>query len=80
MMNAVSSQEGRVANCLSNGEALIAEGNPESEKIRAKLDETHQLWDDLNELGHARQEVPSHFDNKIFLTSFAFFSDIKTGN
>jgi spectrin beta len=48
---------GRVTSCISTGHALIAEGNPECEKIQAKLDETQQLWEDLRELAHSRQEV-----------------------
>jgi spectrin beta len=48
---------GRVTSCISTGRTLIAEGNPERERIQAKLDETHQLWEDLRELAHARQEV-----------------------
>jgi spectrin beta len=46
-----------VSNCLQNGQTLIAENNPESARIQAKLEETQQLWDDLKELAHARQEV-----------------------
>jgi len=48
---------GRVTSCISTGHALIAEGNPERERIQVKLDETQQLWEDLRELAHARQEV-----------------------
>ena len=48
---------GRVTSCISTGHALIAEGNPEHERIQAKLDETQQQWEDLRELAHARQEV-----------------------
>ena len=48
---------GRVTSCISTGQALITEGNPECERIQAKLDETQQLWEDLRELAHARQEV-----------------------
>jgi len=47
----------RVTSCISMGHALIAEGNPEYERIQAKLDETQQLWEDLRELARARQEV-----------------------
>jgi spectrin beta len=31
----------------------------DSGKIRAKVDEVNQLWDDLNELSHARQDALS---------------------
>jgi spectrin beta len=48
---------GRVTSCISTGQALIAEGNPERERIQGKLDETQELWEDLRELAHAHQEV-----------------------
>jgi spectrin beta len=48
---------GRVTSSISTARALIAEGTPEHERIQAKLDETRQLWEDLRELAHARQEV-----------------------
>lgn len=56
-LSGLSASEGRVAACLSSGKALIAEKNPESSRIQVKLEETQQLWDDLKELAHARQEV-----------------------
>ena len=56
-LSGLSASEGRVSACLSAGKALIAENNPESGRIQVKLDETQQLWDDLKELAHARQEV-----------------------
>ncbi|KAL1131759.1 hypothetical protein AAG570_011372 [Ranatra chinensis] len=57
VLSGLASSEGRVTNCLKTGEALIAEGNPESAKIKIKLDETQQIWDDLRELANARQEA-----------------------
>ncbi|XP_073969406.1 spectrin beta chain, non-erythrocytic 5 kst isoform X2 [Rhodnius prolixus] len=57
VLSGLASSEGRVTNCLQVGQALIAEGNPESEKISAKMEETQQLWEDLKELAHARQEA-----------------------
>jgi len=56
-LSGLSASEGRVSACLSSGRALIAEKNPESGRIQVKLDETQQLWEDLKELAHARQEV-----------------------
>ncbi|XP_039289552.1 LOW QUALITY PROTEIN: spectrin alpha chain, non-erythrocytic 1-like [Nilaparvata lugens] len=56
-LSGLSGSEGRVASCLESGRALVAEGNPDSQRIQAKLDETQQLWDDLKELAHARQEA-----------------------
>lgn len=46
-----------MASCLQAGQQLINEGNPHSQRIQLKLTETKQLWDDLKELAHARQEV-----------------------
>ncbi|XP_066903176.1 spectrin beta chain, erythrocytic isoform X2 [Halyomorpha halys] len=57
VLSGLSSSEGRVTNCLQSGQALIAEGNPESQRIAKKMEETQQLWDDLKELAHARQEA-----------------------
>ncbi|XP_024085304.1 spectrin alpha chain, non-erythrocytic 1 isoform X3 [Cimex lectularius] len=57
VLSALSSSEGRVTNCLQSGEALISEENPESDKIKAKMEETQQLWDDLKELAHARHDA-----------------------
>jgi len=56
-ISSLAASGGRVSSCISTGHALIAEGNPERERIQAKLDETQQLWEDLRELAHARQEV-----------------------
>ncbi|XP_034253991.1 spectrin beta chain, non-erythrocytic 1 isoform X5 [Thrips palmi] len=56
-LSGLSASEGRVSACLSSGRALIAEKNPESGRIQVKLDETQQLWEDLKELAHARQEA-----------------------
>ena len=38
---------------------LIEEPNIDSTKITAKIDDVNQLWDDLNELSHARQDALS---------------------
>jgi spectrin beta len=56
-LSSLAASGGRVTLCLSTGRALIAEGNPERERIQVKLDDTQQLWEDLRELAHARQEV-----------------------
>ena len=56
-LSSLAASGGRVTSCISTGQALITEGNPERERIQAKLDETQQLWEDLRELAHARQEV-----------------------
>ncbi|XP_066999614.1 spectrin beta chain, non-erythrocytic 5 isoform X3 [Anabrus simplex] len=56
-LSGLSASEGRVASCLESGRTLVAENNPESARIQAKLEETQQLWEDLKELAHARQEA-----------------------
>lgn len=56
-LSGLSSSEGRVSNCIQSGQALIAEGNPQAQRIQMKVAETQQLWDDLKELAHARQEA-----------------------
>lgn len=56
-MSGLSGSEGRVLACLEAGRTLLSEGNPENVKISAKLEEMRQLWEDLKELSHARQEV-----------------------
>lgn len=61
-MSGLSGSEGRVLSCLETGKALVAEGNREKEKITMKLEEIQQLWDDLKELSHARQEVCISFN------------------
>ncbi|XP_044739331.1 spectrin beta chain, non-erythrocytic 1 isoform X2 [Chrysoperla carnea] len=49
--------EGRVTVIQEIGNALIAKKNPDSEKIKLKLDETQQLWEGLKDLAQARQEA-----------------------
>jgi len=56
-LSSLAASKGRVTSCISTGQALIAEGNPEHERIHLKLNETQQLWEDLKELAHERQEV-----------------------
>nr|XP_018898887.1 PREDICTED: spectrin beta chain, non-erythrocytic 1 isoform X2 [Bemisia tabaci] len=56
-LSSLSGNESRVSSCIVQGRNLIAEGSPESQRIQTKLDETQQLWDDLKELAHARQEA-----------------------
>jgi spectrin beta len=56
---------GCITSCISMGHALIAEENPECERIQAKLDETQQLWEDLRELAHSRQEVNQSSASRI---------------
>ncbi|XP_075227745.1 spectrin beta chain, non-erythrocytic 5 kst isoform X2 [Lycorma delicatula] len=56
-LSGLSGSESRVASCLETGRSLVAEGNPDAARIQGKLEETQQLWDDLKELAHARQEA-----------------------
>jgi len=56
-LSSLAATKGRVTSCISTGQALIAGGNPEHERIHLKLNETQQLWDDLKDLAHERQEV-----------------------
>ena len=56
-LSSLAASGGRVTSCISMGHALITEGNPEHERIQAKLDETQQMWKDLRDFTHARQEV-----------------------
>lgn len=65
-LSGLSASEGRVTACLTTGRALLADCNPEGEVIKVKLEETQQLWEDLKELAHARQEV------KIVIYNFEF--------
>lgn len=74
VLSGLASSEGRVTNCLQVGQALIAEGNPESEKISAKMEETQQLWEDLKELAHARQEVSAYLFFFFLLFFFTIFT------
>lgn len=49
--------EGRITIVQDAGNQLIQKGNPDSNKIKSKLDETHQLWEGLKDLAQARQEA-----------------------
>uniref|UniRef100_A0AAG5CRA5 Spectrin beta chain n=1 Tax=Anopheles atroparvus TaxID=41427 RepID=A0AAG5CRA5_ANOAO len=53
----LNSNESRVLACITKGESLLAEGNPNRDTIKAKRDETKQLWDELKDLVVARQEA-----------------------
>ncbi|XP_055611321.1 spectrin beta chain, non-erythrocytic 1-like isoform X3 [Uranotaenia lowii] len=53
----MNSNEGRVHACVAKGESLLNEGNPNKDLIKAKRDETKQLWDELKDLVVARQEA-----------------------
>uniref|UniRef100_A0A1Y9H0U3 Spectrin beta chain n=2 Tax=Anopheles dirus TaxID=7168 RepID=A0A1Y9H0U3_9DIPT len=53
----LNANESRVTACVAKGESLLAEGNPNKDVIKAKRDETKQLWEELKDLVVARQEA-----------------------
>ncbi|XP_053986770.1 spectrin alpha chain isoform X1 [Hylaeus volcanicus] len=53
----LTTSESRVSAVLDEGQKLIAENNPEKNKILMKIEETKQQWEDLKELAHARQDA-----------------------
>jgi spectrin beta len=64
-LSSLAASGGRVTSCLSTGRTLLAEGNVEHERIQMKLDDTQQLWEDLRELAHARQEVSPYWCTSV---------------
>lgn len=56
-VSTMSANESRVLSCVAHGEELIAEDNPHKKQIKAKRDETKQLWDELRDLLTARQDA-----------------------
>lgn len=53
----INSNEARVNACVAKGKSLLNEGNPNKDLIKAKRDETKQLWEELKDLVIARQEA-----------------------
>nr|XP_040222398.2 spectrin beta chain, non-erythrocytic 1 isoform X3 [Anopheles coluzzii]XP_049461127.1 spectrin beta chain, non-erythrocytic 1 isoform X3 [Anopheles coluzzii] len=53
----LNANESRLTACVAKGEALLSEGNPNRDTIKAKRDETKQLWEELKDLVVARQEA-----------------------
>ncbi|XP_052891204.1 spectrin beta chain, non-erythrocytic 1 [Anopheles moucheti] len=53
----LNANESRVTACVAKGEALLNDGNPNKDTIKAKRDETKQLWEELKDLVVARQEA-----------------------
>lgn len=56
-MHELSASEERVTNISNKAEAMIEAGHYESEKIKQREEEVKQMWIDLKEVTHARQEV-----------------------
>lgn len=65
-ISSLNAAESRVSKSIENGLKLIDENNPETPKIKEKIKETQQLWDDVKELAHARQEVIIFLENSQF--------------
>ncbi|XP_039432326.1 spectrin beta chain, non-erythrocytic 1 isoform X2 [Culex pipiens pallens] len=53
----INANEARVNACVAKGKTLLNEGNPNKDLIKAKRDETKQLWEELKDLVIARQEA-----------------------
>lgn len=67
-ISSLNAAESRISKAIENGMKLVNENNPESHKIKEKIKETQQLWDDVKELAHARQEVSiAKFQKKEFV-------------
>lgn len=58
-LSTLNASHDRVELLKSNAESLLSDPLTEPNKISAKVDEVNQLWDDLNELSHARQDALS---------------------
>jgi spectrin beta len=58
-LSTLNASHDRVELLKTNAESLVSDPHIEPTKIRAKVDEVNQLWDDLNELSHARQDALS---------------------
>ncbi|CAG0903884.1 unnamed protein product, partial [Darwinula stevensoni] len=56
-MNVLSTSEDRLLCIKNNGLTLVSENHPRRDRIKAKIGELEQLWDDLKELATARQEA-----------------------
>ena len=56
-MHELNSSEDRVTNISTKAEAMIEAGHYESEKIKQREEEIKQMWVELKEVTHARQEV-----------------------
>ena len=56
-MHELSASEERVTNISTKAEAMVEAGHYESEKIKQRDEEIKQMWVELKEVTHARQEV-----------------------
>lgn len=53
----LTANENRISSAVSKSEMLLSENNPYAETIEKKMGETTQLWEELKDLVHARQEA-----------------------
>lgn len=58
-LSTLNASHDRIELLKANAIALLEDPQNNSAKIRTKVDEVNQLWDDLNELSHARQDALS---------------------
>jgi len=58
-LSTLNASHDRIEVLKAGAVALLNDSQIEPTKIRAKVDEVNQLWDDLNELSHARQDALS---------------------
>ncbi|XP_046630760.1 spectrin beta chain, non-erythrocytic 1-like isoform X4 [Daphnia pulicaria] len=58
-LSTLNASQDRIELLKTAAKASMDDPKIDSGKIRAKVDEVNQLWDDLNELSHARQDALS---------------------
>lgn len=58
-LSTLNASHDRIEVLKAGAAALLSDSQSEAARIRAKVDEVNQLWDDLNELSHARQDALS---------------------
>lgn len=58
-LSTLNASHDRIESLKSTARVLMDEPNIDASRISAKVDDVNQLWDDLNELAHARQEALS---------------------
>ncbi|XP_071547281.1 spectrin beta chain, non-erythrocytic 5 isoform X4 [Panulirus ornatus] len=56
-LTALAVNEEKLISVKGKARTLIDDGHPEPERIKEKVEELQQLWDDLKELANARQEA-----------------------
>ncbi|KAK8731676.1 hypothetical protein OTU49_007418 [Cherax quadricarinatus] len=56
-LSALASNEEKLIGIKGKAKTLLEDGHPEPARIKEKVEELQQLWDDLKELANARQEA-----------------------